>query len=293
MEAKSIVTQAELYTPTSLDDALAQLAPTSAEAARPLAGATWIMRGPLRGEAPAVRYLALGGLPELNSLDITATRASLGAGLTHARLAAALAEAPDLRVLAQAAARSANPSVRQVATLGGNLCAADFAAADLVPALLCLEAEVELAEAGPQGVTRRCLPLADFLAQRAALMPRCLVTRVLVPRGDWVSAHARLTLKAAGDYPVAIVSLAAALDADGRIARLRVAVGSVEPVACRWTALEERLAGHPLDAEMAAAAGEELRAAFRGRNGVDAPGRYRARVLPALLRRAVQAALTD
>ncbi|WP_211217831.1 FAD binding domain-containing protein [Fodinicurvata sediminis] len=278
------MSEQELCTPTSLDEALALL---SGAEAQPLAGATWLMRGPLRGEAPPARYVVLGGLTDLNDITITDEAVTLGAGVTHARLAAGLAELPQLRGLAQAAGRSANPAIRQVATLGGNLCAADFPAADLPPALLALQASVRLQRDGSSAAEE--LPLEDFLAQRADLLPGALVTAVTLPRRIQASAHARLTLKAAGDYPVAIVSVAKSAD------RLRIAVGSVGPVALRWPALEEALEtsvqdgapnGADIDADRAAALAAELSGDLPARDGVEAPARYRRRVLPALVRRA-------
>ncbi|MGM0561620.1 MAG: FAD binding domain-containing protein [Pseudomonadota bacterium] len=134
--------------------------------------------------------MALGGLKDFNEITITDEAVTLGAGLTHARLAAALAELPELRGLAQAAGRSANPAIRQVATLGGNLCATEFPAADLPPALLALEASVWLHRDG-SGVAEE-LPLEDFLARRDQLLPGALVVAVSIPRTAQRSAHARL-----------------------------------------------------------------------------------------------------
>ena len=279
-----------LYIATSLPDAVTALAERG-PAGAPMAGATWIMRAGLRDEAHRSSYVALSQIAELSEVAVEADAVRIGACVTHARLAAALAEAgPDLRVLAQAAAGAANPQVRAVATVGGNLNAIGFAAADLVPALLCLDASVEVAR--PDG--SESMTLERFLAVRGDLAPGSLVARIRVPRPaggglSWHSAHARLPLRAAGDYPAAIVSLAVALDDAGAIAEARVAVGAVEVVARRWPELEARLAGGALDPEAAAAAARELRNVFTARDGVEAPGSYRLQVLPALVCRAMAA----
>lgn len=273
-----------LYVAPSLDTAIDALAERGAEGA-PLAGGTWIMRAPIRHESLRPAYVGLGRIPELTRIEIGDSHAAIGAGVTHVRLAEALADAPDLQVLAEAAGRSANPAVRRAATLGGNLCASDFAAADLVPALLCLDAEVEIrSRAG----TKR-LALGKFLSIRQSLDPGQLLARVLIPRAPGRSAHARLPLRKAGDYPTAIVSLSVTSDAAGRVAQFRIAVGSVETVARRWTRLEAALAGAPLNAGIAHRLATELAGEFTGRDGVEAPGWYRVSVLPALVRRAVAA----
>ena len=80
--------------------------------------------------------------------------------VTHAELAAAVAEIPGLEVLASAAERSADPAIRAMATIGGNLPASDFAAADCVPALLSasMPKSKSRPEAIPSGIRLGGLP---------------------------------------------------------------------------------------------------------------------------------------
>ncbi|PWE54191.1 FAD-binding molybdopterin dehydrogenase [Metarhizobium album] len=273
-----------LYIAASVADAVAVLA-DRAGTATPLAGATWVMRAPLRREPLAHSYVAISQIEALQRIDISEDEAVIGSCVTHARLAEALAGRGDLAALATAAAKSANPAVRQAATVGGNLCTADFAAADLVPALLCLDAAVELE--GPGGLQR--LPLQEFLSLRHALPVGSLLCRIVVPRSAARSAHARLPLRKAGDYPVAIASLSIEQDDKGIVTRAAVAVGSVEPVARRWPSLETALVGRPLNTAWIGVQAERLAEEFTGRDGIEAPGWYRVKVLPTLVRRAVEA----
>ncbi len=231
--------------------------------------------------APCV---AIGGVRELRALDIAADRITIGASVTHEALAHGLSGLAEVEVLAQAAAKSANPPVRNVATVGGNLCTVAFAAADLAPALLCLGAEVECVTA--TGTTR--IPLDSFLATRGTMRAGTLLTRVFVPRRKRRSAHVRLPLRKAGDYAVAIVSIAVSQQADGRLESATVAVGSVEAAARRWTGLERAMIGMPLDPAAIATRAAVLTDEFTGRDGIEAPGWYRVRVLPALVRRALE-----
>lgn len=269
---------------TSLADAIAALADRGSAGAA-LAGATWIMRAPLRHERRDLSYVAISKIDELRRLDILEREISIGACVTHAEMASSLGSLPECRALAQAAANSANPAVRNVATIGGNLCALAFVAADLVPALICLDAELEIE--GAKGSER--MTVKRFLEVRAGIGPGRLVRRVIVPRTTRRSAHIRLPLRKAGDYPVAIVSLAATLNPTGVVESARVVVGSVEPVARRWEQLETSLVGHSLDPRRAAEQAERFCGDFLGREGVEAPGWYRVKVLPSLVRRAVLA----
>ena len=102
------------------------------------------MRAPLRQERHDLSYVAISKIAALRELSVGEREVSIGACVTHAEIARELTSVPDCRALALAAGNAANPAIRQVATIGGNLCAANFAAADFVPALLCLDAEIEL-----------------------------------------------------------------------------------------------------------------------------------------------------
>jgi carbon-monoxide dehydrogenase medium subunit len=274
-----------LYVAASLDDAIEALAARAPHAV-PLAGATWIMRAPIRQEHDyrTVPYVAIGGIDELRRIDIGDHEIVIGACATHAELVAKLSGLPDCRGLAAAAGNAANPAVRRIATIGGNLCAVTFAASDLAPALLAAGARVELRS--PDGV--RELPMERFLASRSALIPGSLLVRLVVPRAQTRSAHVRLPLRKAGDYPVAIVSMAAKLAPDGVAEEIRIAVGSVEPVARRWPHLEAEMTGKKLDADRAHALAAADAGSFSGREAVEAPGWYRVEVLPALVRRAIE-----
>jgi carbon-monoxide dehydrogenase medium subunit len=277
---------ASIYVARSLASALDALAEYGA-AGTAFAGGTWIMRSLIRHEPLRAHYVAIGRVAELGAVRIEPDVIEIGAAVTHAALAAALSDLPEFAVLAAAAGRSANPAIRALATIGGNLATSDFAAADCVPALLCLDAEIEVS--GRDG--RERMKLEHFLKIRSTLAPGRLVTQIIVPRGERKTAHARLPLRKAGDYPVAIVSLSISVDAAGRVQAARIAVGSVEPVARRWERLEAALIGRPLDAEKAARTAAELADEFVGRGGVDAPAWYRVDVLPGLVRRAAVAAL--
>ncbi len=270
-----------IYVARSLPAALDALNECGSSGA-PFAGGTWIMRSPVRHEAHRPHYVAIG-----KAIRIDAEIVEIGAMVTHASLASVLADLPEFDVLATAAGRSANPAIRAMATIGGNLSTSGFAAADCVPALLCLDAEVDVCGRGD----RERIGLERFLKIRPTLEPGRLLTRIILPRRDRKTAHARLPLRKSGDYPAAIVSLAVSLDAAARVQTARIAVGSVEPVARRWERLEAALVGRPLDPSQAAQAAAELADEFTGRDSVDMPAWYRVSVVPSLVRRAAVAAL--
>jgi carbon-monoxide dehydrogenase medium subunit len=265
----------------SLHEAVAALA-SAGDRGAPLAGATWIMRAGLRGEARKDVYVALGGIAELRGITL-GEELAIGALVTHAELAEAGLGAPA-GALAEAARASAFPAVRTVATLGGNLAARPFPEADLVPALLALDARMRLA--GPGGETS--LPVEEYLCTREARPPGELIVAVGIPSpAGGRSAYERLTVRGGGEYPVAALAVSVDLDRSGVVRAARVALGSVEAVARRSEAGAAALVGRPLDAAAAERCGAAVAAEAHPRDGLDAPGWYRAAVLPALARRAI------
>lgn len=287
----------QLHPAHSIDEALDLLNAFGGDA-EPLAGATWIMRAPLRRVPFRPAYVGIASIESLRRIEAAPDALRIGAAVTHHELASWLETRVSdddwraLNGLRDAAAKSANPSVRAAATVGGNLGSRGFMAADLVPALIGLNADVVVAS--PEGAVS--MPVEAFVRDGASLPAGHLMTEVVIPAA-WVaagtySAHARLPLRKAGDYPVAIVSASLRIDTRGRIAAASIAVGAVEARPRRWPSLETALLGEELDADTAKAAARGCVGEFEGRDGVEAPGWYRLQVLPALVSRAVSAIQT-
>jgi carbon-monoxide dehydrogenase medium subunit len=274
--------------PRSVDEALNDLV-TAGPDAIPVAGATWVMRSPLRHEAMAPVYVALSDIDGFQRIDVTDETISIGPLATHDALARKLPPTLDLQALKRASARSANPGIRRIATIGGNICTTAFAASDFAPALLSLDAQIEVRDkAGLEW-----LPVLAFLESREGRERPWLVNRIIVSRTARLSAHERLPMRKAGDYPCAIASVSIAVDDLGRIRNARIGVGAVEAAPRRWQNLEQTLEGQPLDSAIAETAARDLLADFTGRDAVDAPGWYRTSILPVLLRRAFETIRTD
>lgn len=263
----------------SIDDAAVMLADKT-RGFVPIAGATWLIRAPLRKEEIAENYLSLTRIAALKGITRTEEEVMIGALTTHQDLADTLEGEKQFQGLVSAGGKSANPGVRRLATVGGNICAKDFAAADIVPALLAQDAKLDVIS----GDGRSIVSLADYLKTRTARPNGELVIKAVLSRTQAISAHARLTMRAAGDYPVAIVSVCTTLDDMGKLSELRIAVGSVETTARRWTALEQALTGQDLSPNQAETMAKDHLGEFTGRDAVDAKGTYRVRVLPHLVR---------
>lgn len=143
----------------------------------------------------------------------------------------------------KAAAREVGSvQIQNRGTVAGNLCNAS-PAADGVPPLLTLDADVELLSKG--GV--RQIPLAEFLVgnRRTQRKPDELLTAVLIPRtlDDAASVFLKLGARRYLVISISMVAVVVRVGDDGRVTAARVAVGSCSAVARRLHALERELTG--------------------------------------------------
>jgi CO/xanthine dehydrogenase FAD-binding subunit len=229
--------------PHCLDEALTALA-------RPhvvLAGGTDFY--PARvGRAIGEDVLDIGGIAILRGISANSAGWRLGATTTWSELIEA--DLPPLfDGLKQAAREVGGRQIQNAGTLAGNLCNAS-PAADGVPCLLALDAEIEIA--GAAGSRR--LPLRQFITgvRRTALAPGELVVAIHVPRPRHEARSAFLKLGTRRYLVISIAMAAATVEvADGRVASARIAVGACSPVAERLPELEAALAGAPLDGRLA------------------------------------------
>jgi len=137
--------------------------------------------------------------------------------------------------------------IQNRATVAGNLCNAS-PAADSVPPLLTLDAELELVS--PAG--RRRIPLANFVVgnRKTLMQPDEILCHILVPRTVENAESAFLKLGARRYLVISIAMVAVVMEKDSRdsVREARVSVGSCSAVARRLTELEHALTGAPVAA---------------------------------------------
>lgn len=143
---------------------------------------------------------------------------------------------PAFDGLKLAARELGSVQIQNRGTIGGNLCNAS-PAADGVPPLLTLDAEVELVSAA--GIRR--MPLASFITgnRRTELSAHEILSAVLVPKLD--NATSSFIKLGARRYLVISIVMVAVVSNGGE---WRVAVGSASAVAQRLRALERDIKGH-------------------------------------------------
>jgi 4-hydroxybenzoyl-CoA reductase subunit beta len=283
-----------LLRPRNLEDALAQLA-TPKGNIRVLAGGTDLIPS-MRQKLFEPQYiLDLRGIPALRGIRPQSDGGVEIGALTTIR---AIERSDFLRqhypVLTEAAATVASPVLRNMGTIGGNICLdtrclwynqsltwrkgcgfcikkdgdlchvapggtkcwAAFSG-DTPPALLCLKAEIEIASTG--GIRR--IPLADFYTglgdNYRKLQPHELVTRVFLPTSSagYCGVYRKLRVRGSIDYPLAGVAVVMKRS-NGHVADARVGITAVNPAPLLVKGATELLAGKAVDETLAETVGD-------------------------------------
>jgi 4-hydroxybenzoyl-CoA reductase subunit beta len=139
---------------------------------------------------------------------------------------------------------------------GGKKCWAAFSS-DTPPALLCLGAELEIV--GPVG-TRR-MAIKDFYTNvgdaRMRLELHEMITRVFLPESSagWKGSYMKLRIRGSIDYPLAGVAVALRQNG-GPVQAARMAITAVNPAPLLVAGIEQALSGKRIDENTAAAVGE-------------------------------------
>jgi xanthine dehydrogenase FAD-binding subunit len=185
--------------------------------------------------------------------------------------------------LAQGAAKVGAPQIRQQGTIGGNLANAS-PAADTVPPLLALKAEVEIASTED----RRWIPVSSFATDpgQTVLQPGEMVTGLRIPAlaGEGhVSGYRKFGTRNALSIAVASVAAAAVIDQQDRISQVRIALGSVGPTVLLAAGAEEILTAAKLDEDLIARAADSAGEHCCPIDDVRASARYRRQLVMVLL----------
>jgi len=229
-----------------------------------IAGGTDLLPNMKRRQQTPATLVALRGVPELKAIA-NGKGLTLGAGVTLTEAARAKAVRENYAGLMQAAAQVATPHLRNMATLGGNLCldtrcsyydqshewrkAIDFclkkdgetcwvataskrcvavSSTDTAPALIALRARVKLVSAaGEREVALEDLYKNDGI-EYLTRRPDEILTEVILPdSAGWRSTYWKLRRRGSFDFPVLGVAAAAKFAKDGTVVEARIALGAV------------------------------------------------------------------
>ena len=222
-------------------------------------------------------------IPQLRGVALIDAALRIGAATTLTELLESEAVAAHLPLLQSAIRQLGSPLVRNQATLGGNIGTAS-PAGDTLPALYVLGATIELASR----VSSRSVTVEVFITGpgQTVLEPGEIITavRIPLPQPEAVQHFEKVGRRRA--LAISVASLAACLSMnDGRIQKIRLALGSVGPTVLRCREAEEWLTGRELTPDNLRQAAQLVREAVRPINDVRATADYRRQVAGNLLLR--------
>jgi aerobic carbon-monoxide dehydrogenase medium subunit len=306
-----------LHAPRSLAEVSATLGQYEGEA-RVIAGGTALVLMLRQGLLRPPALVRLDTVPGLDSVRVEssvapefarpsglggdepqASPAVAGTGDSLLRLGAmttlrAVAEAPlvqkHLPTLAGACHLVGNVRVRNAATVGGNLCEADYAS-DPPAVLVALDARVRVHGSGGE----RELPVAELIRDfyENSLAPDEIVSEVLVPippagtRGTYL----KFITRSSEDRPCVGAAAFVRQDGDGRLADVRVAVGAVAGQPLRLPQVEAEARGQAPSDALLRELGERYAAAVEPVADARGSAEYRKRMVAVFVRRALHDAL--
>ena len=261
------------------------------EAVRPVAGGTDLMvarrrhaPAPVRLDAPP---LFIAHLSELRYVRLDGDRTAVGAATTLHDLADSPGIDPGLK---KAIRWFASPAIRNVATIGGNICNAS-PAADLLPYLVAVDATLVLQDAGGA----REVAVREFITGpgRHVLTDAELLTEVRFPARDPVPRF-RFYRKVAPRRSNALSKLSlyveARVEPNATIRELRMAAGAIAPTVVRFDEAE-RIVEAQSTAALGRLAGDAVEACMRAMNPIDdqrSTAAYRMSATCRLIRRVLE-----
>ncbi len=229
-------------------------------------------------------------------------------------------------VLAKAAREVASPQIRNVATVGGNLCidtrcnyinmseewraasgsclkdggdicwvaprgneCVAISSSDLAPPAIALDASVRLL--GPGG--ERTIPVGDLYRrdglEHLTKARNEVLVEVLVPPPDGLKAtYHKLRRRGAIDFPILAVAAAVRTAADGSVLEARIVMGAVASAPFRVSEAEAALVGRTLGPDVIDEAAALSAKPVRPYDNVDLGSRYRKWMAPVFVARALE-----
>ncbi len=272
----------ELRRARTLDEALTTLAEPSG-GWRAFAGGTDLMVLLAAGLLTHQRFVSIWGIPELRAVDVEPESVGIGALATFSDLQRHDVLRREFPLLCEAAREVGGVANQNRGTLGGNIVNAS-PAADVPPALLVYDAEVELTSV--RG-TRR-VPYERFHTgyKQMDLAGDELVTRFRLPRrrDRWMAEFRKVGARRAQAISKVCFAAAARVE-DGRVIDVRLAFGSVAPTVVRASSTETALRGAELSRRTTDAALGLLAGEIAPIDDIRSTARYRGLVAGNLLRR--------
>jgi len=256
--------------PRTLEEVIELL--TKIRGSRVLAGGTDLLVDLKTGRVSAEALVDIGAIRELRGVEDLGDRIRIGAATRLQEIVESDVVARELPLLRNAVESVGSWQIRNLATVGGNLCNAS-PAADTAPPLLAYEAELVIV--GPRGT--RVVPITKFFTgyRRTALEEGEILKEIVIGKRAW-SGWSYIKLGRRSSFTLSIVSVAVLTSTRGGVLEdVRIALGSVAPTPIRAYRAEGYLRGREVSLEVLERAAEIAREEVSPIDDVRASAWYR------------------
>ncbi len=279
----------EWLEPTSVAEA-GRMVTENGEGAKIMASGTSLLLLMRQRIFSPTHVVSLGAVDGLDYIRFDGGDLRIGARTKHRSIEHDPEIAAQFPMIAEMARRVANPQIRNMATIGGNLVHND-PASDPPACFLAMDATV----AAVREDQEREIPLEELFVDfyETSLEPGEVLTEIRIPAlsADSVGVYTRFTTTPAEDRPLLGVGMVLTLDKDGTCTDARISLGASTPIPVRARAAEEALKGQPATEEVFAKAGlaasEEITPLDDFRGSAD----YRREIIKVIVRRTAMRAL--
>lgn len=251
-----------------------------------IAGGTDLLIAIRKGKYLPQALVDITFIPGMDEINYKEDKLKIGANMTHESICAETEIANDYIALVEACSQVGSPQIRNLATVGGNVCNA-APSAETVPALIALGCNVKIS--GPSGVREVALekffkgPSENILGE--AEFVTHLELNQTPTNAD--SAYLRLSPRRALDLPVVNVGVYVELDSNKSFSNVRICLGSVAPTPIRATLSEEALIGQNLSEDLVMEAGRLAENHSKPISDVRGTASYRKEMVGVLTERAI------
>jgi carbon-monoxide dehydrogenase medium subunit len=280
----------EYHAPTSLAEALGYLSQHNTNA-KVFAGGTDLFVSMKRREIVPEHLINLKGIEELKHISYDAADGlRIGGLVTMGELERSEIIKGKFCTLSDAFQVMASPQIRNLGTMGGNLCSA-LPSADTAPPLIAMGASVKLTGSKSE----RTVLVEEFFKGpgESVLEYDEILTEILIPSPPENSGGSYFKLMRRNALDLAIVSVAAFLIMDGNKRLCNnacIALGTAATTPIRASKAEKVIMKKEIDEDLAAGAGKAAAQEARPRSSIRASESYRREMIGVLTERAIMEA---
>jgi carbon-monoxide dehydrogenase medium subunit len=258
----------------------------------PIAGGTDLLVQ-MKQKTKSVEYvIGIDRIKELEGVAYQDGLLRIGAATTLRSIETSVDLKSRHPVIPETAKQMASVAVRNVGTIGGNLCNA-APSADMAPPLLVLSARARIASDSGE----REVPIEEFFTGpgKTVLGTGEILKEILVPLLSSNSGAAYYKYGLRGPEDLAIVGVAAmvVLDDKGNVVKdIKIGLGAVAPTPIRARVAERLLLGRSPDEELVKRAGDAAAEEAKPITDVRGSAEYRREMVKVFTRYAVKEAVT-